>query len=608
MILQRLAEHYERIAASGDEDGQLAPPGFSRQKISFCIVLEPDGKLNQIKPETVQKGSRHVATSMLLPGQGKPPGQGLNPCFLWDNAAYMLGWVSAPDLDAEKREKQTARASLAFEAFRKRHLEMEVEIAHPAFGAVCSFLREWSPDKAIEIEETLLRVATNFGVFRIAGEAQYVHESVKLPAGTTGMEDAANSINEEGLCLVTGIRSEIARLHEPKIKGVAGAQSAGALLVSFNAASYESYGKSQSYNAPVSEDAAFRYANALNYLLDRRDRRVSLGDSTVVFWADHASPLEDCLSGFFADPLPNDAAVIEEDKERLQQARLLLTQLRDGTGETKNDHDDGQPTKFFLLGLSPNASRISVRLWVEADASELQNRLGQHLRDIALDGNWNDEILTLQRIVRATGRAEHDAKGKLKSFNTENVSPKLAGDLARCVLTGAAYPQSLLSTMLRRIHSDGEVAYARAAAIKACLLRNYRLRGNPLEVSTMLDPNSTDPAYCCGRAFALLEIVQKDSAGDGLNRTIKDSYFSSASTTPSLIFPRLCRLSQHHLAKLDTGHRIYRERQLGEVLNKLTVFPRLLSLEDQGKFVLGYFHQTKDIYTSKKDKEVGAAQ
>jgi CRISPR-associated protein Csd1 len=316
--------------------------------------------------------------------------------------------------------------------------------------------------------------------------------------------------------------------------------------------------------------------------------------------------LEDCLCEFFSDPLPKDGVIAEEDQERVRQARVLLSQLRDGTGQEILRCNDGEDTKFFLLGLSPNASRISVRLWVEADASELQQRLGQHLRDIALDGNWNDEILTLQRIVRATGRAEHDSKGKVKGFNTENVSPKLAGDLARSVLTGTAYPQSLLSTMLRRIHSDGEVAYARAAAIKACLLRNSRLRGNPLEVSTMLDPNSIDPAYCCGRAFSLLEVIQKDSAGEGLNRTIKDSYFSSASTTPALVFPRLCRLNQHHLAKLETGHRIHRERQLGEVLNHLTVFPRLLSLEDQGKFVLGYFHQTKDIYTSKKDKEEGA--
>jgi CRISPR-associated protein Csd1 len=600
MILQRLAEHYDRIAASGNEDSQLAPPGSSRQKISFCIVLEPDGRLNAIQSMQQQKGRALVATPMLLPGQGKPSGQGINPCFLWDNASYMLGWVS----DTDKQE----RAAACFESFREKHLAVEANISHPAFNAVCSFLRNWNPDKAMEVEAELLKVATNFGVFRIAGEMQYVHELVELPAMTEGSGNASQPMDEEGLCLVTGIRAQIARLHEPKIKGVAGAQSSGALLVSFNAASYESYGKSQSYNAPVSEDAAFRYTNALNNLLERRDRRISLGDSTVVFWADHASVLEDCLTEFFADPAPTGDAVVEEDRERLRQAKVLLTQLRDGTGETKIDTNDGRPTKFFLLGLSPNASRISVRLWVEADATELQQRLGQHLRDIALGGNWNDDILTLQRIVRATGRAERDPKGKFKGFNTENVSPKLAGDLARSVLMGAAYPQSLLSTMLRRIHSDGEVAYARAAAIKACLVRNSRLRGNPLEVSIMLDPNSTDPAYCCGRAFALLEVIQKDSAGDGLNRTIKDSYFSSASTTPSLVFPRLCRLSQHHLAKLDTGNRIHREKQLGEVLNKLSVFPRLLSLEDQGKFVLGYFHQTKDIYTSKKDKEEGTAQ
>ena len=600
MILQRLAEHYDRIADSDDEDCQLAPPGFSKQKVGFCIVLEPDGRLNSIQSMQEQKGTMLIAKPMHVPGQGKPSGSKPNACFLWDNAAYMLGYKANDDKPSTTKKQ--------FAAFRKRHLDLETQILHPAFKTVCSFLRNWRPEQSSEMEETLAKVATNFGVFRIAGERQYVHELVRLPEVIEVADVTEETIQQEGLCLVTGLHAQIARLHEPKIKGVAGAQSSGALLVSFNASSYESYGKSQSYNAPVSEGAAFRYTNALNCLLDRRDRRISLGDSTVVFWADHASPLEDCLSEFFADVSPQEEVALNEDNERLRQARILLTQLRDGTGETKIVTNDGKRTKFFLLGLSPNASRISVRLWVEADATELQGRLGQHLRDIELYGGWNDEILSLQRMVRATGRAEHDTKGKLKGFNTENVSPKLAGDLARGVLTGTAYPQSLLATMLRRIHSDGEVAYARAAAIKACLVRNSRLRGNPLEVSIMLDPNSTDPAYCCGRAFALLEVIQKDSAGDGLNRTIKDSYFSSASTTPSLIFPRLCRLSQHHLAKLDTGHRIHREKQLGEVLNNLTVFPRLLSLEDQGKFVLGYFHQTKDIYTSRKDKEQGDDQ
>jgi CRISPR-associated protein Csd1 len=321
------------------------------------------------------------------------------------------------------------------------------------------------------------------------------------------------------------------------------------------------------------------------------------------------------MSDLFAESYLGDEATPEEDKERIRQARIYLTQLRDGTQATEFA-DDGQPTKFFMLGLSPNASRLSVRLWVEADASELQRHLGQYLRDVALEDSRENKPLTLRGIADATGRAVEE-KGKRLKFDTKATSPQLAGDLARSVLMGAAYPQSLLTTMLRRIRSDGEVAYARVAAIKGCLVRNSRLRGNPLEVSTMLDTNNTDPAYCCGRAFALLERIQKasseqrDASGrvvKELNRTIKDAYFSSASATPAMVFPRLCRLSQHHLAKLDIGLRLYYEKPLGEVLGKLIAFPRHLSIEEQGKFVLGYFHQR---YPSKKDNtdiEEGANQ
>jgi len=400
-----------------------------------------------------------------------------------------------------------------------------------------------------------------------------------------------------------GGRERIARLHEPKIKGVADAQSAGALLVSFNASAYESYDKNQSHNAPVGAGQVFKYANALNHLLARRDRRIGLGDSTVVFWADHPDPLEQAIAVVFEDPFFTDDAgpSVEEDRERVAQARLLLTQLRDGTGATTL-RSDGLPTRFFLLRLSPNAARLSVRLWVEADATELQHRLGQHLNDVALNdaGEEQDKVrfLTLRRIVSATGRAVRK-QGKL-TFDTKACSPQLGGDLARSVLTGAAYPQSLLSTMIRRIHADREVAYARVAAIKACLVRNSRLRGKPLEVSVMLDPAETNPGYVCGRLFALLEKVQLDSVresgGGELNSTIKDRYFSSASTTPALVFPRLFRLSQHHLAKLTTGSRIFSDRRLGDTMALLgRDFPRQLTLEDQGRFVLGYYHQVKDI-------------
>jgi CRISPR-associated protein Csd1 len=598
LILQRLAEHYDRIAASGNEETRLAPPGFSVQKISFCVVLEPDGRLNQFQSLQQQKARALVATPMVVPGQGKPSGQSLNPCFLWDNASYLLGWSS----DSER----ASRAALAFEAFRKKHLDNETQIAHPAFSAVCSFLRSWSPEQARDHAALLSEIATNFGVFRIAGEMKYVHELVAAPFEAGEQNADLESGAMRGMCLISGAMDDIARLHEPKIKGVAGAQSSGALLVSFNASAYESYGKSQSYNAPVGAVATFKYTNALNHLLDRRDRRVSLGDSTVVFWADDQNVLEDCLSELFSEALPGEGPTVKEDQERVRQARLLLTQLRDGTRATEMS-EDGVPTRFFLLGLSPNASRLSVRLWVEADAAELQRLLAQHLRDIALDDTREDRLLTLRRMADATGRAVED-KGQRLKFDTKAISPQLAGDLTRSVLTGAAYPQSLLAVMLRRIHSDGEVAYARVAAIKACLVRNSRLRGNPLEVSVMLDTTNTDAAYCCGRAFAMLEKTQADSADGELNTTIKDRYFSSASTTPALVFPRLFRLNQHHLAKLEHGSRIYRERQLGEVLSKVSAFPRLLSLEEQGKFVLGYFHQRQDLYTSKKEKADGATQ
>ena len=603
MILQRLAEHYDRIVASGNAAAQLAPSGSSRQKISFCIVLELDGRLNSIQSLQERVGNKLVATSMIVPGQGKPSGQGLNPCFLWDNASYLLGWSSDPDTDSAT--KKAARAALAFEAFRTRHIAIERQIAHPAFSAVCSFLQMWSPEKVLDHSALLSEIATNFGVFRIAGEIKYVHELVTMPPETGEQEKGSESGKAFGMCLVSGVIDEIARLHEPKIKGVAQAQSSGALLVSFNASAYESYGKSQSYNAPVGATTAFKYANALNHLLDRRDRRASLGDCTVVFWADHPNLLEDCLSELFSVGLPSEGLVVEEDQERVRQARLLLTQLRDGVAESAEPADD-QPTRFFLLGLSPNASRLSVRLWVEADAAELKSRLGWHLHDVALDDNRDDRLLTLRRIVAATGRAEHDAKGRIKGFDTKVISPQLAGDLARSVLTGVAYPQSLLATMLRRIHSDGEVAYERVAAIKGCLTRNSRIRGNPLEVSVKLDPSETNAGYNCGRLFALLEKAQTDSAGGELNSTIKDRYFSSASTTPALVFPRLFRLSQHHLAKLETGHKISYDRRLGEVMGQLEQFPRQLALEDQGRFVIGYFHQRQDLYTSKKDKEEGA--
>ena len=402
---------------------------------------------------------------------------------------------------------------------------------------------------------------------------------------------------------MTGRFASLARLHEPKIKGVSGAQSAGALLVSFNAAAYESYGKEQSYNAPVSVDAAFKYANALNFLLKDQRRRVSLGDATVVFWAERRHALEEAMSDLFGEiALPEPSA---EDEDRVQQARRFLNQLRDGAAEDPA-FDPKSHTSFFILGLAPNASRISVRFWVEASAGELEFRLAKHLQDVRVVRR-DDRPLTLRDIARSTGRAERGPDGRFKGFDTKSVNDQLIGELARSVLTGAAYPQSLLSAMLRRIRSDGEVHPARVAAIKGCLVRNARLRGTNLEVSVELDECQTASAYRMGRLFALLEKIQSDSAESDLNSTIKDRYFSSASTTPAAVFPRLFRLSQHHQAKLPPGTKVYYEKLLQETISGLCDFPAHLTLEDQGLFVIGYYHQRQKLFT-KKPQEQGAVQ
>lgn len=582
MILQRLAEHYDRIVAKGS--AKIAPSGYSTQKVSFCIVLESDGRLNQFEDLLEQEGKLKRPRMMILPGQSKPSGRGINPCFLWDNAEYLLGYAK----DSSRQE----RARSAFEAFRRAHIVLEQKIAQPEFSAVCAFLRAWSPEMASGHEE-LQTITSHFGVFRLAGEMRFVHEQIAPRAD-------AQPATDIGMCLVSGEVGPTARLHEPKIKGVSGAQTSGALLVSFNATAFTSYGKEQSFNAPVGTSTVFKYANALNHLLSLRDRRVHIGDATVIYWADHKTVLEDAFAHLFSGGVAEEPKV-QEDQERLEQAKVLLSQMREGTQNTKIQPDEVD-TRFFILGLSPNASRLSVRIWVEADAAEMQRRLSGHVRDFTLKGGRDDLPLPIWRIVAATGRAEKDPKGRLKSYDVDSVSPQLAGDLARSILTGAPYPQSLLATMVRRIRSDGDVGFARVSAIKACLVRNSRLRDTSLEVPMELDPDRADVAYRCGRLFALLEKAQTDSAGGELNSTIKDRYFSSASTMPGIVFPRLFRLNGHHLNKLPAGTKVYYERLIGGVMAAPFDFPKQLSLADQGKFIVGYFQQRQELYTSRKDK------
>jgi CRISPR-associated protein Csd1 len=590
MILQRLTDYYDRLAA--DPNDPMTPSGFSREKISFALVLNPDGSDAQLVDLRDQQGKKFFPRMMPVPDRGGRSGTSLKPNFLWDNSGYVLGRDS---------KGNSERSRQAFESFRDFHRHMAETIQDEELDAVVKFLSGWCPDR-VEMFPLFEEAVDKNIVFRLKGRTHFVHQSPTVIREWKAPIDEKEPI-VTGQSLVRGDAGPIARLH-PFISGVKDAQSMGAAIASFNLDAFTSYGLQQTYNAPVSVVDAFKYTTALNRLLENRRRRIQLGDATVVFWAERPVLIEDLAEDLFSDGPTPKADAPPEDKRRAEQVRLFLTQLRDGHAEGSAVDQDSK-VGFYILGLSPNASRISIRFWVQTTVGEMEQRLAQHLCDTHLVGaRETDPPLVIRRIVGATGRAEFTG-GAFKGYDDKAVSPLLAGSLARAVFQGTPYPPMLLRAMLNRIRADGYISHPRVATIKACLVRNSRFSNDPKEVPVALDTSRTDSAYVAGRLFALLEKIQSDSLGGDLNATIKDRYFSAASATPGVVFPRLLRLSQHHLARMEKGQKIYYEKLLGETINKLDGFSGHLNLQEQGLFAVGYFHQRQDLFTPKKKKEEG---
>lgn len=578
MILQSLHDLAQRLA---DERAYgLAPPGHSIQKISFRVVLKPSGELFDFQDARQVDGGRLRPPQLAVPGSGKPPGSGINPCFLWDNGGYMLGYK--PDDPKPERTRET------FEAFRKRHLELEPELDLPEFSAVCRFLETWDPSTASRYP-VLEEAGGGFGVFQILGETAYVHQHPRI-VGWWLRQCRADPQAVSGQCLLTGGPGPIARL-QPKIKGVSGGK-AEALLVAFNESAYESYGKAQGYNAPVSEDAARSYGAALNALLDgpmSHRHRFGLGDATVAFWTSEPTATE-CLFTRFAQG--GDAVVEEADAQDvalLDKMRAFLDALRQGREKYAELDEDPDGKRFFMLGLSPNAARLSVRFFHSGTLGELLDNLRRHFTDIGQNPRpaqgrrrADPEFPPVWMLLAQTAR------------DRKEVPPLLAGPLLRAIIAGTPYPRGMFTAIIRRLRAGDPVNYAKACALKGFLNRNMNM-----EVSMSLDTERPDPAYRLGRLFAALEMTQRDALRQ-LNASIRDRFYSSASATPGAIFPRLLRTYQHHLAKLGPGHKVNREKLVQSIVSPLQGFPPHLSLAEQGLFAIGYYHQTEDLYTSRK--------
>jgi len=410
MILQALNGYYDLIARAGDVPAE----GFSAQKVSFCVVLETDGALHAFEPvvSEVVRG-RGLPKQLVVPGQAKPSGGGINPCFLWDNATYMLGLVP------EGREDEWARRR--FEGFRDRHLEAEGEINDPAFSAVCRFLQSWDP-KEVANHPDLAEMTRSFGVFRLRAREGYVHE-LRAVVDWWSTQDADDGDDVTGTCLVTGQTAALARLHQPKIKGVRDTQSAGATLVSFNLDAFTSYGKGQGHNAPVSKRAAFQYATALNHLLNDPQRRVQIADATTVFWTEKPTLAERVVPTLFGTSAR--ASPETQDAKVLAAVHAFLARLRAGKAGPAASELGDPATPFYVLGLSPNASRVSVRYWLVGTVGQFSERLAEHLRDLEIVGA-RDRPPTVHELLRETAppRSGWADEGKIPPLLAGARSPR----------------------------------------------------------------------------------------------------------------------------------------------------------------------------------------
>jgi len=566
MILQALTDYYRRKAA--DPQAALAPRGFELKGIPFVIVLARDGSFVSFEDCREQHGKRLLARQFLVP-QGVKKTSGVAANLLWDTAEYVLG------IDTRGKPERVAEQHRAFVVRIDDCLAAAEDC--PELAAVRTLLANGITDEMQADRHWAEIVETNPVVsFRLRAETGLV---CQLPAVQDAIAQLAKSDDgAASFCPVLGVDDAPQRLH-PAIKGVRDAQSSGANIVSFNLSAFNSFGKEQGYNAPVGEAAAFAYTTALNHLL-RRDspHRFQVGEATTVAWSAESSALETNLGLLFNPP--------KDDPDALTGAvTSLYASIRNGAYVK----DDGEQP-FFVLGLSPNNARIAVRFWHVGTVASFSERIAGYFDELDIDGREHYGHPDLFRLLLATA-ALHKA---------DNINPTLAGALVRAILEDQHYPEALLCAAVRRAAIERDVRYHRAALIKACLCRKYRKSHPPQkELTVSLDTDRTTPGYRLGRLFAVLERAQ-EAANPGLNATIRERYYSAASTTPGSVFATLLRLSNHHLAKLNPGNQVFYEKLLGEVIDGIGQFPAHLDLNQQGEFAIGYYHQRQALFRKRE--------
>ena len=583
MLINALNDYYDFLA----EVGKVAPPGTSSQKITHRIMLRNDGTISRItairerQEIDVKDNVVNLPGTAILPERTQKPGIDAN--IIEHRPLYIFGLNYDKKTNTFSPEDKTDKAKKSHDCFVKTNLEYTEGMMSEIVTAYRNFIKNWVPENETE-NPVLMSIAKEYSgasfIFCLAGD----------PGNTLHSEDGeimrkvkqnadAKDQKIDGVCAVTGKPAEIAKLHD-KIKGIRGGQASGGLLVSYNNSAFESYGKTQSYNGSISKDVMKRYTEALNILISDPKLHIYLEDLTVIFWAmskdDSAETDLFKRMGGFGD-----------DKANASKTEKMLAatakDLSDGKAKDVPLSEIDENVTFYVVGLAPNSSRIAQKFICRDKYINILDNAKKHQEDMRIDDDHKQ--ISIWSIL---------FEMKSPKSNNEKVPPPVIAAIFGAILNGTRYPDTLLETIVRRVKIDKTVNYVRAGIIKACINRTARLNNKKEEITMSLDKTNTNQAYLCGRLFAVLEHTQKNALGN-LNRSIKDLNFSTACSTPVRVFPNLVKLTQHHLKK--DAYEVSSKKLMCEIIDKLeTQFPTTLSPQEQGKFIIGYYHQVQDFY------------
>jgi len=564
MIFQSLINLYDRLPPPDNRQDGVPPYGFSVEDIGFVVTLDRNGNMVG-QPEDLRvkiKANTYDFRSSVVPYTNqvnvRANAAAKTPNFMVDKADYLFGMSG------------NAKKNVHHGSFKSLVVEVCGASEDEGVCAVRFFVDNWNPSDAVDIRDwkEISGIHGKWVAFRLQGDDCFVHER---PAVRQLWADFLNK--EEHPCGVNFLDGEEHPLQTQYAQFKFGS---GASLVSFNKVAYESYGKKKGENAPISVAAEFKSSAALKFLLRSRLQRIRIGDATTVFWAEQSSPVEP-LFGQVMNPSLADQAAAQSVQKFLEAIRM---------GALPNDIEKDKNLKFYILGLSLNKARLALRFWLVCSVGDLMTRLRDHFNNLEMEHSEKDiKFPGVWHLLKETAR------------ETKDISPVLGGALTRSILTGMNYPQNLYQGVIGRIRADHKINYLRASILKAVLQRNHKK-----EVPMSLDPERREVSYLLGRLFAVLEKAQLDALGK-VNSTIKDRFFSAASATPASVFPRLLRLSQHHIEKSEYGSTS--DRRISEIMEHINMFPAHMNLQDQGLFAIAYYQQKNALYRKKETNSEG---